>query len=70
MGEQIRTARLAADVSQEALAEKIGMTRTNYARIEGGRTNVTLDSLLRIADGLGVELSIEVSRPKAKRSGR
>lgn len=58
VGERVRELRLEADVSQERLAEKIGMTRGNYARIEAGLTNVTIDTLLRIAAGLGVEMSI------------
>lgn len=67
IGGQIRAARLAADISQEALAAKIGMTRGNFARVEQGRTNVTLDTLLRIAKGLGVDVSVTFAR-KAKRA--
>lgn len=60
LGAQIRQAREAAGISQEELAKKIGMTRSNYARIEQGRTNVTIDSLLRIVGGLDVKLSVEL----------
>jgi transcriptional regulator with XRE-family HTH domain len=58
VGRRIQAARLTAELSQETLATKIGMTRGNYARIEQGRTNVTLDTLLRIAWGLGMKLTI------------
>jgi transcriptional regulator with XRE-family HTH domain len=68
MGGQIRAARLAAGISQEALAAKIGMTRGNFARVEQGRTNVTLDTLLRIARGLGIDLSVSFVARSAKRS--
>jgi transcriptional regulator with XRE-family HTH domain len=44
------------------------MTRGNYARLEHGKTNFTLDSLLRIADGLDLELTVGLAKPKAKRS--
>jgi len=68
IGRRIRTVRLAANISQEALAAMIGMTRGNYARIEQGRTNVTLDTLLRIARGLGSELVVDVTvKAKPKR---
>ncbi len=69
IGERIRTARVEADISQKTLAEKVGMTRSNYARLEHGRTNVTLDTLLRIADGLGLDLYVELiaRRKKAPR---
>lgn len=60
IGLQIRTARESAGLSQETLAQAIGMTRTNFARIEQGRTNVTLDSLVKIADGLKLTLTVSV----------
>lgn len=35
------------------------MLRANYVKIERGKKNVTVDTLLRIADGLGVEMTID-----------
>lgn len=65
VGARIRALReRTPNLSQETLAKKIGMTRQNYARIEYGLTNVTLDTLIRIADGLGVECNVRFSRPK------
>lgn len=61
VGQRIRSARLAAGLSQERVAASIHMTRSNYARIERGTTNVTLETLLRIAKGLGTELRIDFS---------
>jgi transcriptional regulator with XRE-family HTH domain len=58
IGKQIREARLAAGLSQEALAAKIGMTRGNFVRIEKGQTNVTIESLLRVANGLGLKVAV------------
>jgi transcriptional regulator with XRE-family HTH domain len=66
IGRRIRAARLASGVSQETLAGKIGMTRGNYARIEQGRTNVTLDTLLRIAAGLGMKLTFGLTTVASK----
>ena len=48
------------------MAERIGMTRTNYARIEHGKTNVTIETLLRVAEGLGTELKIAVGTPRRR----
>lgn len=62
LGRQIRVAREAAGLSQNSIAKTIGMSRTNYARIEYGLTNVTIDSLLRIADGLGLKLKVMLDR--------
>lgn len=63
IGRRVRAARERTDISQESLAKLIGMSRTNYARIEHGRTNVTIDSLVRIAEGLGLEVSVSLTKP-------
>lgn len=70
IGEQIRAAREAAGLSQEAVALKIGMTRTNYARVEYGKTNVTIETLIRIASGLGLAVTVElrVARARTRRT--
>jgi transcriptional regulator with XRE-family HTH domain len=70
IGKRIRAAREAADISQEMFAARIGMTRTNYARIEHGRTNVTIDSLVRIASGLGLDLTVRFEEHEKKAAGR
>lgn len=60
----MRVARLSRGLSQEALAKRIGMTRTNYARLEKGQTNITIDSLVRIAQGLDLRLDIKLIEPR------
>ena len=57
IGDHIRTARLAAGLTQEQVALRIGMDRATYNRIEMGHSAALLDSLIRIADALGVDLS-------------
>lgn len=64
IGEKIKKARLRAGLSQASLAERIGMTRTSYARLEKGQTNVTIDSLVRVANGLGLDLRIALVKPR------
>lgn len=54
VGRRMRELRLHRDMTQEAFAEQLGMLAPNYARIEQGRANVTLDTLVRIANALGV----------------
>jgi transcriptional regulator with XRE-family HTH domain len=57
IGEQIRTARRAQKISQEALAEAAGMDRQAVNRIELGRQAAYIDTLIRIAYALNVPLS-------------
>ena len=57
IGDHIRTARLAAGLTQEQVALRIGMDRATYNRIEQGHAAALIDSLIRIADAIGVPLS-------------
>ncbi|MFG2900995.1 helix-turn-helix domain-containing protein [Streptomyces zaomyceticus] len=57
IGDQIRAARLHANLTQEAVANAIPMERPNYNRIEQGHASPTLDTLLLIADVIGVSVA-------------
>ncbi|HFI0453926.1 TPA: helix-turn-helix transcriptional regulator [Streptococcus suis] len=49
LGNRIKSLRKAKQMSQEFVAEKIGVSRQKYARIENGISNITLDILSKIA---------------------
>ena len=57
IGEEIRAARLHANLTQERLAELAGLDRQAVNRIEQGRQSPVLDNLIRIAYALGVPLA-------------
>ncbi len=57
IGEQIRAARLHANLTQERVALTVGMDRASYNRIEQGHASPHLDSLILIADAIGVPLA-------------
>ncbi|WP_028814419.1 helix-turn-helix domain-containing protein [Streptomyces flavidovirens] len=57
IGEQIRAARLWANLTQEEVANRTGMDRATYNRIEQGHASALLDSLILIADAIGVPLA-------------
>lgn len=59
----LRTAREEAGLSQAQLAQSISMARENYAKIEHADVNVTVDTLVRIARGLGRQVQFELVRP-------
>lgn len=58
LGKRIRELRLNTGLSQEKFALKIGMDRTYFASVESGKRNVSIRNLKKIADGLGVSLSV------------
>ncbi|GHJ39171.1 helix-turn-helix domain-containing protein [Streptomyces sp. TS71-3] len=57
IGEHIRTARLHANLTQEALAERAGLDRQTINRIEQGHASPLLDNLILIAAALHVPLA-------------
>ena len=56
-GTRIRTFRLLKGLSQEDMAEQLGITQSTYSRIEGNDQKLTVDMLKRIADILGIGIS-------------
>ncbi len=51
--------RLACNMTQKELAEKTGIRQSNISRIENGSASPTIDTLARIAAGLGKQLKID-----------
>ena len=55
LGAKVRELRLSRRLSQEGLAEQLGMSARYLAGIERGERNLTLDSVDALAEQLGVE---------------
>ena len=56
---QIIQARTEQNLTQQELADKVGIKQSNISRLESGHYNPSLDFLKKIAGGLGKELHIE-----------
>jgi transcriptional regulator with XRE-family HTH domain len=54
-GENVRRLRLKAGLSQEAVAELMGVDRAHVSSMERGQQNVTLLTLWHTAQALGVK---------------
>lgn len=54
LGGRIKALRSAKHLTQEQVADQIGVSRQKYARIESGVNNITLEILSRIAQVLDV----------------
>jgi transcriptional regulator with XRE-family HTH domain len=52
--DNVRLAREKAGLTQEQLAWAAGLHQTEIARIEGGRRNPGLETIFKVARGLGV----------------
>lgn len=55
---QVVKIRTDLDMTQKELASKAGLTQANVSKIEKGSSHPTVDTLLKIADGLGKRLTI------------
>ncbi len=56
VGRNLRSHRQARGLSQEAFADELGVHRTYMGGLERGERNLTLKSLERLAESLGVEV--------------
>lgn len=56
LGSNIKQHRTGRKLSQAALAEVCGLQKANLSRIESGKTNITMVTLLSIAEGLNVSV--------------
>lgn len=57
LGATVRERRQALGYSQDTFADAIGMHRAYYSSIERGARNLTLSTIARVANGLGVSLA-------------
>ena len=57
LGQQIKRIRMAKKLKQSDLAAAIDVEKTNLSRIEAGRTNPTLYTLLKISKALNVSVA-------------
>lgn len=56
IGERIRKARKQANMSQEALADKIGVNRSYLSLVENGKSSPTFEFVEKIAGGIDLRV--------------
>ena len=59
VGEAIKKARLANNLTQEQLGERIGVQRSQISRLEKGKS-ITLNSMMRVFKAMGVQASLDM----------
>jgi transcriptional regulator with XRE-family HTH domain len=57
LGERVRARRESLGLSQEAMADEIGIHWTFLGQVERGQRNLNLHNLLKLAAGLGLDAS-------------
>ena len=66
LGKVVRRLRRDRGYSQEDFADHVGVHRTTMGRIERGDFNVTIETLQRLAKGLGLAASALLSMAEAE----
>ena len=56
IGKRIKIARIKADLTQEALAEKTSLSATHMSNIETGNSKLSLPTIVSLANALGVSV--------------
>lgn len=56
IGKRIKIARIGLDLTQEQLADKVSLSPTHMSNVETGTTKVSLTTIVKIANALGVTL--------------
>lgn len=60
IGEQLKDERLKAGLTQEELADKIGTKKSFISRVEKGKADIQLSTLVKVFSGLGRQVSVRV----------
>ncbi len=55
-GNRIKKLRNNLGISQEKFALMINMDRTYYASVESGKRNISINNIVKIANGFGISL--------------
>jgi transcriptional regulator with XRE-family HTH domain len=65
-GVLVREQRTELKLSQETLAERAGIHHTHVGLIERGARNASLDVAQKVADGLGIRLSLLIAEAERR----
>lgn len=60
-------ARVEQNITQKELSARTGITQADISRIENGTRNPSLSMVKKLAEGLGMQLKLEVASKPSKR---
>lgn len=62
LAEEIKALRLANNLTQDQLGELIGVQRAQISKLENGKSNITIGTLLKVFNALKAKVSFNVER--------
>ena len=60
IGEQLKAERFRAGLTQEALAVRIGTKKSFISRVEKGKADIQISTLVKLFNGLGRQVSVRI----------
>lgn len=60
VGETIREIRKQQDLTQEELGQRIGVGKAQISKLENGSTNMTIDTMMRVFNGLNTKINFNI----------
>ena len=62
LAEEIKALRLANNLTQDQLGELIGVQRAQISKLENGKSNITIGTLLKVFSALKAKVSFNIER--------
>ncbi len=62
LAEEIKALRLANNLTQDQLGQLIGVGRAQISKLENGKSNITIGTLLKVFNALKAKVSFNVER--------
>lgn len=66
LGSVVKSQREQLGITQEELARRAGLHRTYITDVEGGKRNITIESMLKLASALNVSIADIFSKAEKK----
>lgn len=63
-GQNCRTARIKAGLSQEEVSIRTGIPQPRLSKIEQGKQNLTIDTMIVLATAVGCDLAYLLQKPR------
>ncbi len=62
LAEEIKALRIANNLTQDQLGELVGVQRAQISKLENGKSNITIGTLLKVMNALKAKVSFSVEK--------
>lgn len=62
LAEEIKTLRISNNLTQDQLGELVGVQRAQISKLENGKSNITIGTLLKVMNALNAKVSFNVEK--------